>query len=137
MSPPTTLVAQPQLQLVLQKPKSHNCGQCCVAMLAGVTRKASCKVFGTKGGTTTKMVIRALTKLGCVPAERLKTFRSEASLPRTCMLRLKYARRASGHWVVYQDGLIYCPGQGIYPIAQLLAAAPGTTCTSYLAVTFP
>lgn len=131
------LVAPRPLQLVRQKPKSFNCGQCCVAMLAGVTRKQANKVFGSKGGTTTKQVVRALKKLGLAPAERVRTFRSEGSLPATCLLRLKYAGRAHGHWVVYNAGLIYCPGRGIYPFAQLLAAAPGTTCASYLPVPLP
>lgn len=121
------------MNLVLQPPGSFCCGQCCVAMITGITRKEAVKKFGTKGSTTTKAVRRALLKLGYGAGERLKTFRREASLPGLCMLVLKYENRASGHWVVYCDGLIYCPGRGIYPFAEL-AAAPGTTCTSYLSI---
>lgn len=121
-----------QLQLVLQKPGSFNCGQCCVAMVAGIDRKASCKVFGTKGVTTTKSVHRALTKLGYQVNERLTTFRSESALPSTCMLRLSYPKSVQhyGHWVVYHQGLIYCPSQGVYPYAAL--GQGSAKATSYL-----
>lgn len=124
------------MNLVLQKPGSFNCGQCCVAMVAGLDRKASCKVFGTKGSTTTKMVRRALKKLGYESNERLKTFRKESALPGTCMLVLRFPKEVqyTGHWVVYHNGLIYCPSLGVYPYADLamLATRDRVKCTSYL-----
>lgn len=128
-----------QVELVLQKPGSFNCGQCCVAMLAGITRKQANKAFGTKGGTTTKMVVRALKKLGLAPADKLQTFRREASLPARCILVLRYPKTVQhyGHWVVYCQGLIYCPSLGIYPFAEIAAQGRGAKCTSYLAVTIP
>jgi hypothetical protein len=123
------------MELVRQKPGSYNCGQCCVAMVAGIERKASCKVFGTKGVTTTKSVQRALKKLGYLPNERLKSFRNESALPATCLLRLSYPKEVQryGHWVVYHNGLIYCPSLGIYPYAQL--GAQGVKTSSYLGFT--
>jgi len=104
-------------------------------MIAGIDRKASCKVFGTKGVTTTKSVSRALKKLGYQVNERLTTFRSESALPGTCMLRLTYPKSVQhyGHWVVYHQGLIYCPGRGVYPYAEL--GHGGAKATSYLGFT--
>jgi hypothetical protein len=123
------------MKLVPQKPGSFNCGQCCVAMVAGIERKASCKVFGTKGVTTTKSVRRALEKLGYQVNERLKSFRSESALPATCMLRLTYPKEVQhyGHWVVYHQGFIYCPSLGVYSYAAL--GRGGEKCTSYLGFT--
>jgi len=121
------------MNLVQQPPRSFQCGQCCVAMVAGVTRKKSIKAFGTKGVTTTKSVIRAFKRLGYTANAALKTFRRQEALPAVCLLRLRYENRHYQHWVVYCEGLIYCPGLGIYPYAQLLEQA-GTTCTSYLGV---
>jgi hypothetical protein len=123
------------MNLVRQKPGSFNCGQCCVAMVAGIERKASCKIFGTKGVTTTKSVRRALKKLGYLANERLKSFRKESALPATCLLRLSYPKEVQryGHWVVYHNGLIYCPSLGIYPYAQL--GTMGEKSSSYLGFT--
>ncbi|MGI4866101.1 MAG: hypothetical protein ACRYFZ_19410 [Janthinobacterium lividum] len=124
------------MNLVLQKPGSSNCGQCCVAMIAGLTRKQSCKKFGTKGVTTTKSVSRVLKKLGYVVNERLVSFRKESSLPDTCMLRLRFPKEVqrTGHWVVYHNGLIYCPSLGIYSYTEL-STRDGVKCTSYLGFT--
>jgi len=124
------------MNLVLQKPKSSCCGQCCVAMVAGITLKASYKVFGTKGATTTKSVRRALDKLGYEVNERLKTFRNEAGLPSPCMLVLRFPKEVQrcGHWVVYHNSLIYCPSLGIYSFSAL-SARDGVKCTSYLGFT--
>lgn len=121
------------MNLVLQKPNSFCCGQCCVAMVAGITLKASYKVFGTKGATTTKSVRRALDKLGYEVNERMKTFRNEAGLPSPCILVLRFPKevQAAGHWVVYDNGLIYCPSRGIYSFTEL-STRPGVKCTSYL-----
>ncbi len=116
----------------MQAPDSFNCGQCCVAMVAGITRKASCKAFGTKGVTTTKSVVRALKKLGLAPADKLTAFRNESALPPTCLLMLRFPKQVQhyGHWVVYHNGLIYCPSQGIYHYAEL--ATWGIKCSSCL-----
>jgi hypothetical protein len=124
------------MNLVLQKPNSFCCGQCCVAMVAGIKLKASYKVFGTRGCTTTKSVRRALEKLGYQVNERLKTFRKEEGLPSPCMLALRFPKevQSSGHWVVYDNGLIYCPSLGIYPYTEL-STRPGVKCTSYLGFT--
>ena len=103
------------MNLVLQKPGSFNCGQCCVAMVAGIDRKASCKVFGTKRVTTTKSVSRA----------RMKPARKESALPATCLLTLRFQKdfQYHGHWVVYYNGLIYCPSRGISSYAELVTRA--------------
>jgi ABC-type bacteriocin/lantibiotic exporter with double-glycine peptidase domain len=124
------------MNLVLQKPKSSCCGQCCVAMVAGIKLKASYKIFGTKGGTTTKAVRRALDKLGYQVNERLLTFRHELALPSPCILVLRFPKEVqrAGHWVVYDNGLIYCPSLGIYPYIEL-CAREGVKCTSYLGFT--
>lgn len=121
------------MNLVLQKPNSLCCGQCCVAMVAGIKLKDSCKVFGTRGVTTTKSVRRALKLLGYEVSERMVSFRSESELPTTCLLSLRYPKEVQRykHWVVYHDGLIYCPGLGIYPYAQL-GSYGEAKCTSYL-----
>ena len=98
------------MELVTQPPGSTLCGQACVAMLAGVTLKASCKAFGHKCATTLYAARRALKKLGFVAAEKYESFgRKQKRLPRTCLLRLKWPKQKLGHCVVFHKGQVYDP----------------------------
>lgn len=123
------------MELVTQPPGSTLCGQACVAMLAGVTLKASCKAFGHKCATTLFAARRALKKLGIDSAEKCQAFgKDPARLPATCLLLLTYAEAFGGlgHWVVWHKGQVYDPAGRIYPFEQLLLTAKSIT---HLAIT--
>jgi len=118
------------MQLVTQPPGSTLCGQACVAMVAGVTLKASCKAFGHNCATTLFAVRRSLKKLGYQSAEKCQAFgKDPGRLPATCLLMLTYAQAFGGlgHWVVYHAGQVYDPAGAIYPFAQLLSQAKSIT----------
>lgn len=102
------------MEILLQPTKSRTCGQHCVAMVAGISVLESIELFGHKNGTTPKMVSEVFKKLGYKQAKRkLFNFAYEKQLPKVCLLCIHWDK-SGGHWVVYNNGDIYCPGKGIY-----------------------
>lgn len=121
-----------KMKLHLQPKGSTVCGQHCVAMLAGITPAQSIAEFGTTNGTTTRQLATVLSRYGYRPANELRTFSDQATLPRLCVLKLNYGKDKNWHWVVYKDGLIYCPGLGIYDYKDVKEKNNGAEFTSYL-----
>ena len=112
------------MRLVKQK-NNKSCGQSCVAMIAGLTWEQSCKILGHNKPTTTKMLIRALHKLGFNTARKLKV-----GVPTDlAIVKEKIYYSSNWHWVVFYNGTIYDPSKGIDP--KLPA---GHRYTSYLEV---
>jgi hypothetical protein len=104
-------------------------------MLAGVNLEESVKVFGHTKGTTTRALAKALWFLGLESCFRLIPFKKESTLPRLCILKQVWPGERNWHWVVYNNGLIYCPTNGIYEYADGQAYTGGKF-TSYLSLTF-
>lgn len=100
------------MKLIVQPMGSKLCGQCVVAMAAGVTLKKAIEVVGHERGTYPKELARALRRFGIkVPRNRLVRFRG-GSLPRRCAIKvhLEDAKGQWTHWMLVWDGSIYDPG---------------------------
>lgn len=100
------------MKILYQPEGSKTCGHHCVAMIAEVPVFEVVKVIGHTNGTRTKEIAAALRHFGFNPAERLKRFHHQKQLPVICMLKIIY--RKNSHWVVYNNGFVYCPGLGVY-----------------------
>lgn len=87
-----------------QEPKSKNCGQIAVAVIAGITIEEATKLVGKKGGTNTKMISAALRKLGYLCPIRC----SKMKRPQLGIGQMKHPKRKSGwHWVVVDGDKIF------------------------------
>jgi hypothetical protein len=123
------------MTLLLQPETARQCGQHCVAMIAGISLVESIVAFeGKKAGTTTKQVVAALAKLGYTAPSRLQLIKGEVELPQQCILKLAWPKQSGWHWVVYDAGKIYCPDLGIYDYKDEPALSGGRF-TSYLPFT--
>lgn len=102
------------MEIKLQPKKSRTCGAHCVAMVTGEKVEKVIELIGHKNGTNFRDISRVFKKLGYPNAsKKVRTFFYQKELPKTCLIALKWKEKG-GHWVVYNDGKIYCPGIGIY-----------------------
>lgn len=106
------------MHLIVQPEGSGVCGQCCVAMAAGVSLKRACDAVGHNkaSGTHTREIVRALTALGLTCDSRLRRIsRSRPNLPKRAIVAIhrpyvEKKRNARWHWMLTWDGKIYDPG---------------------------
>ena len=95
----------------LQKPEESSlCGQTCVAMIAGISLEESINAFGTRGGTRTKDVVRALTKLGVKCGNKLIKLRSDVQKTEVCISKLHFSTGKHTHWTVWNKNCFFDPG---------------------------
>jgi hypothetical protein len=103
---------------VQQPDDSSLCGQCCVAMAAGVSLDRAIEVMGEdEAGTTTVEVVTALRALGVPCADKLKRIsRAKPVLPKRAIFAIqrpkKERRKEANHWMLSWDGKVYDPGGG-------------------------
>jgi hypothetical protein len=120
------------MTLLLQPKAARQCGQHCVAMVAGITLAESIVAFdGKKAGTTTKQVVAALKKLGYAAGPRLQLIKGKMELPPRCILKQQWPKQKGWHWVVYDKGKVYCPDSGIFDYGDELPMC-GSRFTSFL-----
>lgn len=101
------------MEPIRQPEGSEICGQCCVAMAAGVGVKRAIDAVGKDGATRTRDIIRGLRALGLNCADRMRRTAQNRALPPRCIVHICWRRRY-GHWMLYWDGHVYDPG-GAYP----------------------
>ncbi len=111
------------MRLVRQPEGSALCGQCCVAMVAGVSLRRAIAAVGvefTERGTETRQIVAGLRALGVRCSGRLRRVsRARPVLPARCLVAIiQYRPDADGerqptrsHWMVSWDGQIYDPGE--------------------------
>ncbi len=97
------------MKLVRQPGGSSLCGQACIATICKVSLDEACKLAGTKGCTTTKQLIQALTQMGMCTAPRLKR-----GMPESGLAILKVTHRWRSHWVIWKNGKFYDPAAGVF-----------------------
>lgn len=100
------------VQLVRQPENSSLCGQCCIAMAAGVSLKAAVQAVGhsRNSGTSTREVIDALRRLGVGSAERCRRIsRARPEYPPRAILVVRQNGNKRYHWVYYEKGAFYDP----------------------------
>jgi hypothetical protein len=114
--------------LVRQPIDSSLCGQCCVAMAAGVslTKAIEAVGHGRRGGTSTREIIAALRRLGVRSVDRCHAIsRARPEYPRRALLVMRQNGNRRWHWVYYENGQFHDP-QGRWPDYD------GWRVTSYL-----
>ena len=97
----------------LKQDKENNCGQTCVAMIAGISIEESEKVFGHSCSTRTREVVKALRKLGFEPqTDNLVRSKWGNTPDALAILKMTFnEKQRSGHWVVSYYGWIYDSAQ--------------------------
>lgn len=98
------------MNLIRQPRGSSLCGQACIATICEVSLDEACKMVGTKGYTTTKRLIQALTMMGMSTGSRLKR-----GMPESGLAILKVTRfDGRSHWVIWKNGKFYDPAAGVF-----------------------
>jgi hypothetical protein len=102
------------IRLVTQPDGSSLCGQCCVAMAAGVTLDRAIEALGHRKdrGTDTREVVAALRSLGVGCADRCKRVsRQRPVFPAKAFLAVNKPGVITPrcHWMLTWDGKIYDP----------------------------
>lgn len=92
------------MQWVKQPDGSNLCGQVAVAVVAGISLEKSIELFGKKGCTRTKDVVRVLRQLGFHCPDRLSR---KFPLQKVKIAKLCYPNSNRSHWVVYNENKIY------------------------------
>lgn len=118
------------MKLILQPLGSAVCGQCCVAMIVGVSLSSCLTVFCQDWTDSARVMRWALKYYHYQPNPRLRRFKKQKQLPNLCLLMSKH----TGDWVVYDTGDIYCPTYGICNYADY-EELTGGTLTHYLGFT--
>ena len=95
----------------IKQPTGYQCGQACVAMLAGVPVEDVVAVMQNDKGTGKKDIARALDHYGIRQAKTMTKADNATVLPRACILKVLLPRY--GHWVLYYDGRYYDPEFGL------------------------
>lgn len=103
------------MKLILQPEGSSLCGQCCVAMAAGVSLKRAKTAVGHERGTHTSEVVAALRILGVSCADRLRRVRrANPVLPQRAIIAIHRPasedRNGRAHWMLHWDGKVFDPG---------------------------
>lgn len=126
------------LSHIKQPDGSSLCGQTCVAMAAGVSLERSIEVFGSRGATRTKQVIKALRELGLNPiGDKLTRRKGAEKAPAYGILKILFERfnevdgkiHEWSHWALMWDGVLHDPGED-----QPGVTSPNGRFSSYLLI---
>ncbi len=117
------------LKLVRQPKGTNQCGQACIATLAGITLEEAIDLVGTKGLTRTKQLRDALQSLGFYAGMGLRI-----GSPDGLAIVKFLSPDGRSHWVVW-DGKYYDPQAGVFP--KVPRYLEGSKQTSFLAVERP
>lgn len=93
------------------QPNGFQCGQACVAMLAGVSVAEAAWAMNEEGGSSDEDVAKGLDYYGIPHASLRKPCFSGAELPKLCIISL--ALPGYGHWSLYVGGKYYDPEFGV------------------------
>lgn len=126
-----------KINIIFQPKGSRTCGQHCVAMICGITVNKSIYTIKKSGATRTCDLHNAFSVFGYKSDEKLTRIKNDTVLPGLCILKVTWKIKGS-HWVIYNDGIIYCPVNGCYEFNQYLYNIKGKgKITSYLPVYEP
>lgn len=122
----------------IRQPEGSNlCGQACIAMLGNMTLWEAIEFLGTKGRTTTKIMVEALRAGGFKCGSKLKRTSNDGALPpfSLCLVHIRNEGQHSGHWVIWngKDQRFYDPGF-FEPVSEEFYYVKGGRITSYLKI---
>lgn len=118
------------LRLIRQPEGSSLCGQCCLAMAAGVPLETALRAIGHRraSGTTTADLVAGLARLGISSQSRCRRIsRATPAYPPRSLLVVRNGTGKRYHWMLHWDGIIYDPS-GRWPDYE------GWRITSYLEI---
>lgn len=95
----------------IAQPHAYQCGQACVAMLAGVSTAEAAWAMNEDFGTSDEDVAKGLDYYGIPHANLRKPCFSPGELPELCIISL--ALPGYGHWSLYARGKFYDPEFGV------------------------
>lgn len=105
------------MKIVSQPKGSYVCGQCCIAMIRGITLEQAIEYIGKKGKTTVDDLVRGLDHR--VWNENLIRISKDNLLPKSCIVRVRWNKGGS-HWVVRDNKWIYDPAVGKINLSDYL-----------------
>lgn len=107
------------MRWIRQNPVTEDtCGQCCVAMLLGIGKRAAIARVGHDEGTTTREMATALRSGGFVVAPRLRPFDAFDAIPTRRALLLGFWKRYP-HWMAWSAGRLYDPVEGVFDVRRV------------------
>jgi hypothetical protein len=96
---------------LVRQTRNNNCGQACIAMLAGIPIEAATLIVGKKGYTSSTDLMRALDALH-IKHSQLKKFSPSNNIPQTAILIVRSKPRTRVfHFVVWHKGQIFDPSE--------------------------
>lgn len=99
-----------RIRQVIQPEDKYICGQCCVAMVTGVSLTRAIKAVGHSHCSTTKDLARAVRKLGLKCPDRLVRITQTRGLSDLCIVKQETTDRGgSWHWIVASRGKLFDP----------------------------
>jgi hypothetical protein len=135
---PTTDREIKGVKMVTQPKGSSICGQCCVAMVTNRPIEEVIKVVGHKHSTRTRELHAALKIFKVVSDKKLTRNSSNVFFSKTAILKITYDwRKNNGHWVVYKNGVVYCPSGEINHWTEYLKTPSMGRITSFLKIILP
>lgn len=120
------------MELVRQKPQTNQCGQACLATIAGVTLEEAIAAVGKTGLTRTRDILYGASRLGLKGAARMKRL-GENWPEGTAMMRVVNGRRS--HWIVWDGRKILDPAAGTFRKLPRYLQEGEARITSYLEFT--
>lgn len=99
-----------KMEIVLQDHNSKVCGQCCIAMILGITLDKAIKLVGHEKATTALELSKAL----CVKKIFIRISKNRTIPERAILFVGNIGNRRHRHWVVIENQKIYCPTFGIF-----------------------
>jgi len=121
------------MRWIRQDPVTEDtCGQCAIAMLLGISKREAIKRVGHDTGTDTPELARVLRAGGLRVGRSLRRIRDLERIATERALLLGFWKRYP-HWMVWNDGRIFDPVEGIVPV-RIRGLPPVLRVTHYLSV---
>lgn len=104
---------------LIRQTTDYNCGQTCIAMVAGVSISTACKAVGGRGYTNDDDLRRGLAVFGYTLG-RVHPVGAGSPVPPLAIVFIRYldkygSEKKHGHVAVWERGVIYDPSYGVQP----------------------
>ena len=107
-----------KIDIKTQPASSSVCGQYCVAMVAGVSKKEAIKAVGTISATRMTQLIKGLQRLGVNCSDHSKRIKG-GNKPEVAIILIKdtyFKNSGWSHYVVWFKGMYYDPNGETYSV---------------------